>query len=106
MSIKKIIDRIQLWFVLRKFKKVRLPLIKSLMPTIIADEMVSIQPMQVPSGMIFHLDFVFNVGTYVYHIKLKRVVLINKNLMDTITKKQYKRKHLYKTNRICKLKPK
>ena len=42
----------------KKFLKFAFPIIRKVMPKLVAYDLVSVQPMSLPSGMIFHLDHV------------------------------------------------
>lgn len=45
------------WRARRAFTKVIFPMVRRVYPTLIANEIVSVQPMTLPSGSLFELDF-------------------------------------------------
>lgn len=45
------------------FSNITFPVVRQVAPTLVAQELVSIQPMSVPSGLVFYMDYAYGSGS-------------------------------------------
>ena len=74
MKLKEIIQRI------KSFRSLTFPIVRRVFPSLCANDLVSIQPMSLPVGSIFYLDYTYGSETSLHNIcdKIKKIYKVSK----------------------------
>jgi hypothetical protein len=51
------------WYNRNTFPNIAIPIVNRVFPTLVAADIVAVQPMSGPSGMVFDMDFVYDKKT-------------------------------------------